>query len=75
MVDVSWKGLPDVVLGFDDILDDCLHFLCVGEVVVISFLLVLIQKVLDVLINFARKVQSKLGPQIGHAGDTMNSGG
>jgi len=75
MVNVSWKGLPDVVLGFDNIPDDCLHFLCAGEVVVVSFLLVLIQKVLDILIDFARKVQSKLGPQIGHASDTTNGSG
>jgi len=75
MADISWKGLPDVVLGFDDVLDDCLYFLCAGEVVVISFFLVLIQKVLDVLIDFARKVWSKLGPWIWHAGDTTNGGG
>ena len=74
-VDVSWKGLPDVVLGFDNVPDDCLYFLCAGEVVVVSFLLVLIQKVLDILIDFAGKVWSKLGPRIGHAGDTTNGSG
>jgi len=75
VVDVSWKGLPDVVLCFDNVPDDCLHFLCVGEVVVISFLLILIQKVLNVLIDFAGKVWSKIGLWIGHAGDTMNGSG
>jgi len=64
-----------VVLGFDDVLDDCLYFLCAGEVVVVSFLLILIQKVLNVLIDFAGKVQSKLGLWIGHAGNTTNSSG
>ena len=73
MVDVPWKGFPDVVLGFYDIPDDCFHLLCGSEVIFISLFLVLIQEVFDILVNFARKEGCKFGSWVGHAGDTAST--